>query len=90
MFLGVFFHFAKNYEVLCFISFPKMILLLTAALTFNLDEKADKRYGRFTTLVLLLSSLGLCGQVHGYPHQVKADGYWDLIMGNGELDTPFG
>ena len=44
-----FFLFAKNHEVLCFISFPKMILLFTAALTFNLDEKADKSYGRFTT-----------------------------------------
>ena len=50
----------------------------------TLMRRQIKATGDLRPSVLLLSSLGLCGQVHAYPHQLEADGYQDLTMGNGE------
>ena len=90
--LFFFFHFAKSYEILCFISFPKMIVLMTAALTPNLYEKADKRYRRlmiFNFTVIFSCSLWI-GQMDT-PSRQRQVATRTLIMGNGErMDAPFG
>ena len=92
VFFFFFFHFAKSYEILCFISFPKMIVLMTAALTPNLYEKADKRYRRFMIFnftVIFSCSLWI-GQMDTPSRQRKV-ATRTLIMGNGErMDAPFG
>ena len=87
-----FFHFAKSDEILCFVSFPKMISLMTAALTSNLDEKAGKRYRRFMTFsfTVTFSCFLWTGQMDN-PSRQRQVATRTLIMGKGgKMDAPFG